>query len=162
LRRLGLEQYEQAFRENAIDAKVLSDLTEADLRQLGILLGHRKRLLKAIAELGRSTNHSDSSAAEPDAERRQLTVMFVDLVGSTALASRLDLEDLREIIRAFHRCVADTIARFSEHGTFGFNLWPTNWQASVQPVRLPIFAAGPAAFHSGGGRYCLSADQAKA
>lgn len=113
LRRLGLEQYEQAFRENAIDAEVLSDLSEADLRQLGILLGHRKRLLKAIAELGRSTNHSDSSAAEPDAERRQLTVMFVDLVGSTALASRLDLEDLREIIGAFHRCVADTVARFS-------------------------------------------------
>ncbi len=113
LRGLGLEQYEQAFRENAIDADVLSDLTDADLRQLGILLGHRKRLLKAIAKLGRTANRSDSSAAEPVAERRQLTVMFVDLVGSTALSSRLDVEDLREIIGAFHRCVADTIARFS-------------------------------------------------
>ncbi|ARO29209.1 adenylate/guanylate cyclase protein [Rhizobium sp. NXC14] len=113
LRGLGLEQYEQAFRENAIDADVLSDLTDADLRQLGILLGHRKRLLKAIAELERTANRFDSTAAEPVAERRQLTVMFVDLVGSTALSSRLDVEDLREIIGAFHRCVADTIAGFS-------------------------------------------------
>ncbi|MBB5667888.1 class 3 adenylate cyclase/tetratricopeptide (TPR) repeat protein [Rhizobium leguminosarum] len=113
LRGLGLEQYEQAFHENAIDADVLSDLTDADLCQLGILLGHRKRLLGAIAELGRTANRFNSSAAEPVAERRQLTVMFVDLVGSTALSSRLDVEDLREIIGAFHRCVADTIARFS-------------------------------------------------
>ncbi|ANK90715.1 MULTISPECIES: adenylate/guanylate cyclase domain-containing protein [Rhizobium] len=113
LRGLGLEQYEQAFRENAIDADVLSDLTDSDLRQLGILLGHRKRLLKAIAELERTANRFDSTAAEPVAERRQLTVMFVDLVGSTALSSRLDVEDLREIIGAFHRCVADTIAGFS-------------------------------------------------
>lgn len=121
LRRLGLEQYEQTFRDNAIDAEVLTDLTEADLEKLGLLLGHRKRLVKAIVELGLSTNRSTPStaeitaqpnAAEPVAERRQLTVMFVDLVGSTALSSRLDPEDLREIIGAYHRCVADTIARF--------------------------------------------------
>ena len=121
LRGLGLEQYEQTFRENAIDAEVLPELTDADLQQLGVLLGHRKRLLKAILELGPSTKHPDPSsdeiivqprAAEATAERRQLTVMFVDLVGSTALASRLDPEDLREIIGAYHRCVADTIARF--------------------------------------------------
>ena len=121
LRGLGLEQYEQAFRDNAIDAEVLPELTDADLEKLGMLLGHRKRLLKAIVELGPSTSHPDPStdeiavqtrAAEPIAERRQLTVMFVDLVGSTALASRLDPEDLREIIGAYHRCVADTVAHF--------------------------------------------------
>lgn len=121
LRRIGLEQYEQAFRENAIDADVLPELTDADLEKLGMLLGHRKRLLKAIAALGPSANRSDPSADEIEdrgraadvvAERRQLTVMFVDLVGSTALAARLDPEDLREIIGAYHRCVADTIARF--------------------------------------------------
>lgn len=121
LRRLGLEQYQQAFCDNAIDGEVLPDLTDADLQQLGILLGHRKRLLRAIAQLGPPTDRSNPStveikiqpgASERVAERRQLTVMFVDLVGSTALASRLDPEDLREIIGAYHRCAADTIARF--------------------------------------------------
>jgi class 3 adenylate cyclase len=121
LRRLGLEQYEQTFRDNAIDPEVLPDLTDADLEKLGMLLGHRKRLLKEIVELGQSTKRHEPSndgsivqsrAAEPAAERRHLTVMFVDLVGSTALASRLDPEDLREIIGAYHRCVADTIGRF--------------------------------------------------
>jgi class 3 adenylate cyclase len=112
LRRLGLERYEQAFRDNAIDREVLPELSDADLQQLGILLGHRKRLLKAIAELGSATDRSNPAYSEPVAERRQLTVMFVDLVGSTALASRLDPEDLREIIGAYHRCAADTIARF--------------------------------------------------
>jgi class 3 adenylate cyclase/predicted ATPase len=121
LRRLGLEQYEQTFRDNAIDADILPELTDTDLQQLGMLLGHRKRLLKAIAELRQSASGPDpgtkviaveSRASEPIAERRQLTVMFVDLVGSTALASRLDPEDLREIIGSYHRCVADTVARF--------------------------------------------------
>ena len=121
LRSLGLEQYHQVFRDNAIDAEVLPELTDADLQQLGVLLGHRKRLLKAIVELGpSSTSQPDAGtdaiaaknrAAEVVAERRQLTVMFVDLVGSTALASRLDPEDLREIIGAYHRCVADTVTR---------------------------------------------------
>jgi len=121
LRRLGLEQYEQAFRENAIDAEVLSELTDADLEKLGMLLGHRKRLLKAISKLEPATSPSDTAtlemavetqSVEPIAERRELTVMFVDLVGSTALASRLDPEDLRDIIGAYHRCVAaDTVAR---------------------------------------------------
>ncbi|MBZ9867010.1 AAA family ATPase [Mesorhizobium sp. CA15] len=120
LRGLGLQQYEQAFRDNAIDAEVLPELTDADLEKLGMLLGHRKRLHKAIAELALSSSHphpsTDGIAAqnrqEQSAERRQLTVMFVDLVGSTALASRLDPEDLREIIGAYHRCVADTVAHF--------------------------------------------------
>ena len=121
LRRLGLEQYEQAFRDNAIDAEVLAELTDADLDKLGMLLGHRKRFLKAAGELRPSAFQPDpgadeiavqSRAAEPIAERRQLTVMFADLVGSTALASRLDPEDLREIIGAYHRCVAEKVAHF--------------------------------------------------
>ncbi|RWQ52882.1 AAA family ATPase [Mesorhizobium sp.] len=121
LRGLGLQQYEQAFRDNAIDAEVLPDLTDADLEKLGMLLGHRKRFRKAVVGLGPSSRHPDASTddivaqsrtRELSAERRQLTVMFVDLVGSTALATRLDPEDLREIIGAYHRCVADTVAHF--------------------------------------------------
>ncbi|WP_027153261.1 AAA family ATPase [Mesorhizobium sp. WSM2561] len=120
LRGLGLQQYEQAFRDNAIDAEVLPELTDADLEKLGMLLGHRKRFRKAVVGLGPSSSHPDASTddiaaqstRELSAERRQLTVMFVDLVGSTALATRLDPEDLREIIGAYHRCVADTVAHF--------------------------------------------------
>jgi class 3 adenylate cyclase/predicted ATPase/DNA polymerase III delta prime subunit len=121
LRGLGLEQYEQVFRDNAIDSEIVAELTDADLEKLGMLLGHRKRFLKAIVELGPSASQSDpgtekiaveSRALEPGAERRQLTVMFADLVGSTALAARLDPEDLREVIGAYHRCVGDTVARF--------------------------------------------------
>ncbi|MER8791897.1 AAA family ATPase [Mesorhizobium sp. M0983] len=121
LRGLGLQRYEQAFRDNAIDAEVLPDLTDADLEKLGMLLGHRKRFRKAVVGLGPSSSPSHAStddiAAQSrtrklSAERRQLTVMFVDLVGSTALATRLDPEDLRETIGAYHRCVADTVANF--------------------------------------------------
>jgi class 3 adenylate cyclase len=107
LRGLGLERYEEAFRDNAIDADVLHDLTEADLEQLGVLLGHRKRLLRAISELP-----EPFAEHEPEAERRQLTVLFCDLVGSTALSAGLDPEDLREIIRAYHRCVGAVVERY--------------------------------------------------
>jgi class 3 adenylate cyclase/tetratricopeptide (TPR) repeat protein/ABC-type transport system involved in cytochrome c biogenesis ATPase subunit len=115
---LGLQQYVATFRDNAIDAEVLTELTEADLEKLGVVLGHRKRLLKAIATLaspaalGPATPVGQSSSMGDGAERRQLTVMFCDLVGSTALASQLDPEDMREVIGAYHRCVAKTIARF--------------------------------------------------
>ena len=114
LHELGLERYEPVFRDNAIDAEVLPELTEADLEKLGVLLGHRKRMLRAIAELG-TTPLRPAPAPEcaPDpAERRQLTVMFCDLVGSTALSARLDPEDLREIIAAYHRAVAEIVAGF--------------------------------------------------
>jgi class 3 adenylate cyclase len=111
LRSLGLEQYEEAFRDNAIDAAILPELTAEDLRELGVsLVGHRRRLLAAIAALrndGRPRDVIDTAAAE----RRQLTVMFCDLVGSTALSARLDPEDLREIIAAYHRAVAEIITR---------------------------------------------------
>jgi class 3 adenylate cyclase len=111
---LGLERYEPAFRDNAIDAEVLPELTEADLEKLGVLLGHRKRMLRAIAELGTApvrATPAPERAADP-AERRQLTVMFCDLVGSTELAARLDPEDLREVIAAYHRAVAEAVSQF--------------------------------------------------
>jgi len=121
LQGLGLERYEQAFRENEIDLRVLPELTADDLKELGVAaIGHRRLLLKAIADLAAGAGRAaaeDVPAASPanataDAERRQLTVMFCDLVGSTPLSARLDPEDLREIIGAYHRCVAETVGRF--------------------------------------------------
>src|SRR5271169_92054 len=101
LRGLGLGQYEAAFRDNAIDSTVLPSVTAEDLRDLGVILvGHRRRLLDAIAALGADAPTaavapvSTDAPAPADAERRQLTVMFCDLVGSTALSARLDPEDL--------------------------------------------------------------------
>jgi class 3 adenylate cyclase/predicted ATPase len=115
LRSLGLEQYEPAFRANEIDAAVLPSLTADDLKDLGItLVGHRRRLLDAIATLGAADGRLASApAVVSEAERRQLTVMFCDLVGSTPLSARYDPEDLREIVGAYHRCVADTVGRFA-------------------------------------------------
>jgi class 3 adenylate cyclase len=115
---LGLQQYEQAFRDNAIDAVVLPELTADDLKDLGVkLVGHRRRLLAAIAALRSDDGPAppaptDQAAPASDAERRQLTVMFCDLVGSTELSARLDPEDLREVIAAYHRAVAEIVARF--------------------------------------------------
>jgi class 3 adenylate cyclase len=110
LRTLGLEQYEPLFRQNAIDDEILPELTDADLEKLGVPMGHRKRLVRAIAKLSTAA----PAAAPPpvaEAERRQLTVMFCDLVGSTALSARLDPEDLRAVIGAYHRCVAAVIEK---------------------------------------------------
>src|ERR1700751_6141727 len=122
LRKLGLEQYEAAFRENEIDDTVLPNLTAEDLKDLGIgIVGHRRTLLDAIAalraEASPPTPLSDAplatdKAATDTAERRQVTVMFSDLVGSTALSTRLDPEDLREVISAYQKCVAETVRRF--------------------------------------------------
>jgi hypothetical protein len=128
LRGLGLERYEPAFRENEIDRAALPKLNAADLKDLGVVLGgHRRRLLDAIAALDASgPAPGDRTAAFPgatpvaaarvvagEAERRQLTVMFCDLVGSTALAARLDPEDLREVIGAYHKSVTEVVARFA-------------------------------------------------
>src|ERR1700756_1335513 len=115
LRSLGLGQYEALFRASEIDADILSDLTEVDLEKLGVPLGHRKRLLRAISGLATaeiSAPPSASTGAKPQdaAARRQLTVMFCDLVGSTALSARLDPEELRDVYAAYHRCVAKIIA----------------------------------------------------
>ncbi len=109
LRSLGLGQYEATFRAHEIDADILPDLNESDLEKIGIPLGPRKRLLKAISAL-------DSSPVLPaeksDAARRQLTVMFCDLVGSTAMSARLDPEDLREVIRAYQDACSGAVARY--------------------------------------------------
>ena len=114
---IGLEQYAQTFRDNAIDADVLRDLTDEHLRELGLPLGARLKLLRAVAALGTSEQTLASPEITPpaprtDAERRQVTVMFSDLVGSTALSARMDPEDLREIISAYQKCVAETVQRF--------------------------------------------------
>src|SRR5262252_274331 len=122
LRGLRLERYEQAFRENEIDLRVLPELTADDLKELGVAaIGHRRLLLKAIADLAAGAGRAAAEnvpAASPanatgEAERRQLTVMFCDLVGSTPLSARLDPEDLRGIIGAYHRCVAEIVEGFS-------------------------------------------------
>ena len=116
LRGLGLEQYELAFRANEIDATVLPSLTSEDLREIGVVpIGHRRRLLDAIAALGGEasgfpkTTASHDTPAPANAERRQLTVLFSDLVGSTGLSARLDPEDYREVIAAYHRAVTKII-----------------------------------------------------
>src|SRR4051812_27630314 len=125
LRGLGLQQYVELFRDNDIDGQILCGMTAEDLKELGISsFGHRRRLLNAITALGGETLTRDAAqlatsatsapTATPaiDAERRQLTVMFCDLVGSTALSVRLDAEDLRDIIAVYHRAVAETVAAF--------------------------------------------------
>jgi class 3 adenylate cyclase/predicted ATPase len=125
LRGLGLEQYARLFRDNDIDGEILGGMNAEDLKELGISsFGHRRRLLNAIAALaGEPLTHdvaqsatSVTSAPTPpptvDAERRQLTVMFCDLVGSTALSTRHDPEDLRELIGDYHRAVRETAGRF--------------------------------------------------
>ncbi len=118
LRRLGLERYEHAFRDNEIDWAVLPKLTADDLKDIGVAaVGHRRNCWKR-SRARRLGGHRDSDAragrttAAAEAERRQLTVMFCDLVGSTPLSTRFDPEDLREIVGAYHRCVTDTVGRF--------------------------------------------------
>ena len=125
LRSLGLGKYEAAFRENDIDETVLPSLTHETLKDLGVTsVGHRLKLLEAIAALrndagGRApsvdaatTLSAQSPHPEDRAERRQVTVMFSDMVGSTALSARMDPEDLREVISAYQKCVAETVQRF--------------------------------------------------
>ena len=119
LQDLGLERYVSAFRDNDIDAEVLLNLTAEDLISIGVTsVGHRRKLLDAIAGLGMTVPTAVVAApasggpAQVDAERRQLAVMFCDLVGSTALSTRYDPEDLRELIGGYHRAVAETVGRF--------------------------------------------------
>src|SRR5215470_8687883 len=120
LKKLGMSEHTDRFVENRIDISVLPDLTEQHLKDLGIPLGDRLKMLRAIRDLGNTsvavTAPPASVATEPawrdNAERRQLTVMFTDLVGSTALSTKLDPEDLRLVIGAYHKCVAETVTRF--------------------------------------------------
>ena len=118
LQKLGLGQYAQRFAENEIDVSVLPHLTDQDLKDIGVPLGPRRKILAAITAETGTTNATPEPAAsiEPKAqdtaERRQVTVMFSDLVGSTALSARMDPEDLREVISAYQKCVAETVQRF--------------------------------------------------
>ena len=118
LRGIGLDQYAEIFRANDIDGELLGRLTNDDLKDIGVAsFGHRRKLLEAIAELAGAVPVSPQPAlieptAHDAAERRQVTVMFSDLVGSTALSARMDPEDLREVISAYQKCVAETVGRF--------------------------------------------------
>ena len=123
LEKLGMPEYAQRFADNDIDIDVINELTDQDFDRLGVSLGHRRRMLRAIRELSaspiaavteRQTPQSAPTAQAPKdtAERRQVTVMFSDLVGSTALSARMDPEDLREVISAYQKCVAKTVKRF--------------------------------------------------
>jgi AraC-like DNA-binding protein len=119
LQKLGMSEYAQRFAENRIDFSVLPDLTDQDLKDLGVALGDRRKILRAIAGLRSTEAVAPSPATEAviarpqdAAERRQVTVMFSDLVGSTALSARMDPEDLREVISAYQKCVAETVQRF--------------------------------------------------
>ena len=133
LQKLGLGQYAQRFADNDISFAVLPDLTDQDLKELGVAsLGHRRQLLRAITERKGgeegtptlSTEDIAPIAPHDTAERRQVTVMFSDLVGSTALSARMDPEDLREVISAYQKCVAETVQslrrfRGEVHGRWG-------------------------------------------
>lgn len=120
LRELGLERYAEAFAEGDIDAEVLPDLTEADLERLGVSLGHRKKLMRAIARLGERSEPempvaSGSAPRHESAELRHLTVLFCDIVGSTDLAQRLDPEDMAAVYRAYRACCERMVARWEGH-----------------------------------------------
>ena len=144
LRNLGLEHYEAAFRENDVSAEVLRHLTADDLKELGVTaVGHRRQLLVAIAKLratattripvGYDRPHRDRSASTHlRGERRQLTVMFCDLVGSTALSEKLDPEELRSLLHAYRTLCGDVIARYDGFvaryvgdGILTYFGWPT-------------------------------------
>jgi class 3 adenylate cyclase len=122
LKKLGMSEYAQSVAENRIDFSVLPDLTDQDLEKLGVLLGDRRKMLRAIGNLEATEKSAPAIAvaavvpagphAQDSAERRQVTVMFSDLVGSTALSARMDPEDLREIISAYQKCVAEAVRRF--------------------------------------------------
>ena len=118
LEKLGMSEYAQCFAANGIDVAALPHLTDQDLKDIGVLLGHRRIMLAAISKLAgaAAATPEPTARAEPKAqdtaERRQVTVMFSDLVGSTALSARMDPEDLREVISAYQKCVAETVRRF--------------------------------------------------
>jgi len=115
LEKLGMSEYAKCFAENRIDFSVLPELTDQHLKDLGLPLGDRLKMLRAIRELSSPVSPpppQPEQRSQDTAERRQVTVMFSDLVGSTALSTRMDPEDLREVISAYQKCVAETVQRF--------------------------------------------------
>ena len=122
LERCGLAHHARTFADNAIDFDVLADLSEDDLKELGLSLGDRRRLQRAIAELSEEAEKPVATAEEPaprrravEAERRHMTVLFCDLVASTELAGRLDPEDLAVVIGGYHTCCAEVVGRWDGH-----------------------------------------------
>jgi class 3 adenylate cyclase len=113
---IGSGEYAQRFVENAIDLSVVRDLTEQDLKDLGVLLRHRRKMLRTIAELNGAALESAEAAIESvsrdEAERRHLTVMLCELVGSAALSARLDPEDMWGVIASYHACIGEVIGRY--------------------------------------------------
>ena len=119
LESISLGEYAQRFADNAIDMPILRDLTDQDLKELGVLLGHRRKMLRAIAELGEASSIASARpATEPkpessgEAERRYLTLMFCDLVGSTALSTRLDPEDMWRVVASYQAAIGAVIGRY--------------------------------------------------
>jgi class 3 adenylate cyclase len=133
LRSVGLAQYEAVFRDNGIEVDVLAELSDADLEKLGVLLGHRRRMQKAIADLGAAPAAAAERAPPPplpepvarpapappptteSAERRHLTVMFCDLVGSTSISAKLDAEDWRDLIGGYFDAASAAVTRMGGH-----------------------------------------------
>ena len=169
LRDLGLERYAEAFRDNDVDAEILPKLTAEDLLAIGVTsVGHRRKLLEAIAALTAETGAPpvtaaasearDADPAKTEAERRQLTVMFVDLVGSTAL-SEARSEDLRQVIRGYQNAVAGEIARFEGHvakfmgdGVLAYFGWPRAHEDEAErAVRAGLAITAAVARLEGGG-----------
>ena len=146
LREAGLQSYEQAFKDNAVDIEILPRLTADDLRDIGVhAVGHRRKILEAI----RLLNGEDTQPAPGSVERRQLTIMFVDLVGSVDLSRRLDPEELRDVMRSYQNAVAGEIARFEGHvakfmgdGVLAYFGWPRATEdAAERAVRAGLSAA---------------------
>ena len=128
---LGLAKHAAVLAANGVDLDILVDLTEADLADLGINLGDRKRLLRAMATLGEPVAPAPGAATQTQAERRQLTVVFCDLVGSTELSRKLDPEDLSDVMRRYQDAVSGTVARYDGHvakflgdGMLAYFGWP--------------------------------------
>jgi hypothetical protein len=146
LEKLGMSEYAQRFAENGINVAALPHLTDQDLKEIGVLLGHRRILLAAIGKLaGAAATAEHTPAAEPKpqdtAERRQVTAVFSDLVGSTALSARMDPEDLREIISAYQKCVTETVRRFGGH--VAKYMATACWYISAIRRRMRTMPSGP-------------------
>ncbi|MDI3566847.1 adenylate/guanylate cyclase domain-containing protein [Bradyrhizobium sp. Arg816] len=163
LRTLGLQSYEQTFRDNGIDLEILSHLTVEDLKEIGVqAVGHRRKILDAIGLLPADLAATRTPAS---AERRQLTLMFVDLVGSTDLSRRLDPEELREVMRAYSNTVAGEIARLEGHvakflgdGVQAYFGWPrASEDAAEQAVRAGLAVATAVSGMSSGAGGLLAA-----
>ena len=168
LRGHKLEQYADAFEANDIDLDILPDLNERDLEQLGVSLGNRRRLLKAIAERGAAANETkpaapDAPAASGDAERRQVTVLFCDMVGSTALSGTVDPELLGNLIRRYQDAAAGAIGRFGGFvakfmgdGILAYFGFPRAFEdAAERAVRAAIDDPGGNQRHRAAGRHAV-------